>query len=59
MNQFVDSEYTSVDFFFNFILLMGVRCCAQALSSRRKQSPVVAVVRLLLVLASLVSEFGL
>lgn len=40
--------------------MMGVRCCAQALSSRRKQGhSVVAVVRLLLVLASLVSELGL
>lgn len=57
----VDSEYTPVDFFlFLFLAVMGVRCCARALSSRRKQGhSVVAVVRLLLVVASLVSELGL
>ena len=39
---------------------MGVRCCARASSSRSKQGcSVVAVVRLLLVVASLVSEHGL
>ena len=52
--------FLKIYFIYSFLAALGLRCCAQALSSRSEQGPLSVVARgLLIVVASPVAEHGL